>query len=69
MLGAMEGSDRKPVCKQKPRRKKENQEIENEGDENNYFRWNVDMERALADILREERRLGNKGDGGWKTAA
>ncbi|XP_068319751.1 uncharacterized protein [Pyrus communis] len=65
----MEGSDRKPVCKQKPRRKKENQEIENEGDENNYFRWNVDMERALADILREERRLGNKGDGGWKTAA
>ncbi|XP_070679150.1 uncharacterized protein [Malus domestica] len=65
----MEGSDRKPVCKQKPRRKKENQEIENEGDENNYFRWNVDMERVLADILREERRLGNKGDGGWKTTA
>ncbi|CAN6575593.1 unnamed protein product [Malus baccata var. baccata] len=65
----MEGSDRKPICKQKPRRKKENQEIENEGEDNNYFRWNVDMERALADILREERRLGNKGDGGWKTAA
>ncbi|CAN6587154.1 unnamed protein product [Malus baccata var. baccata] len=65
----MEGSDIKPVCKQKPRRKKENQEIENEGDENNYFRWNVDMERALADILHEERRLGNKGDGGWKIAA
>ncbi|CAN6686130.1 unnamed protein product [Malus baccata var. baccata] len=66
----MEGSDRKPICKQKPRRKKENQEIENEGEDNNYFRWNVDMERALVDILREERRLGNKGDdGGWKTAA
>ncbi|CAN6721257.1 unnamed protein product [Malus baccata var. baccata] len=65
----MEGSDRKPICKQKPRRKKENQEIENEGEDNNYFRWNVDMERVLADILREERRLGNKGDGGWKTAA
>ncbi|CAN6571670.1 unnamed protein product [Malus baccata var. baccata] len=64
---AMEGSDRKPIYKQKPRRKKENQEIENEGEDNNYFRWNVDMERALVDILREERRLGNKGDGGWKT--
>ena len=53
----------------KTKEKKENQEIENEGDENIYFRWNVDMERVLADILREERRLGNKGDGGWKTAA
>ncbi|KAB2625378.1 hypothetical protein D8674_017038 [Pyrus ussuriensis x Pyrus communis] len=27
------------------------------------------MERALADILIEERRLGNKGNGGWKTTA
>ncbi|XP_070668210.1 uncharacterized protein [Malus domestica] len=27
------------------------------------------MERVLADILREEGRLGNKGDGGWKIAA
>ncbi|KAB2611010.1 hypothetical protein D8674_019042 [Pyrus ussuriensis x Pyrus communis] len=65
----MEGFDRKPVCKQKPRKKKENQEIENEGDESNYFRWNVDMERALVNIFREEQRLGNKGDGGWNTAA
>ncbi|CAN6718489.1 unnamed protein product [Malus baccata var. baccata] len=50
----------KIICKQKPRRKIENQEIENEGEENNYFRWNVDMERALVDILCEEQRLGNK---------
>ncbi|KAB2626669.1 hypothetical protein D8674_020287 [Pyrus ussuriensis x Pyrus communis] len=27
------------------------------------------MECALANILYKERRLGNKGDGGWKTAA
>lgn len=27
------------------------------------------MERALADILREERTLGHKGDGGWKGVA
>ncbi|BFG21343.1 hypothetical protein CerSpe_076170 [Prunus speciosa] len=24
------------------------------------------MERSLADILREERQIGHKGDGGWK---
>ncbi|KAB2608884.1 hypothetical protein D8674_012052 [Pyrus ussuriensis x Pyrus communis] len=54
----MEGFDRKPVCKQKPRRKNENQENENEGEENNYFRWNVDMEH-----------WETKGDGGWKTIA
>ncbi|CAN6585825.1 unnamed protein product [Malus baccata var. baccata] len=60
MLGAIEGFDRKLVCKQKPRRKIENQEIENEGEENNYFRWNVDMEHVLVVILCEEQRLGNK---------
>ncbi|KAG5032346.1 hypothetical protein JHK82_015929 [Glycine max] len=24
------------------------------------------MERVLADVLRDQRNLGNKGDGGWK---
>ncbi|ONI05594.1 hypothetical protein PRUPE_5G014400 [Prunus persica] len=27
------------------------------------------MERSLADILREERQLGHKGDGGWNAVA
>ncbi|KAI5324268.1 hypothetical protein L3X38_033341 [Prunus dulcis] len=27
------------------------------------------MERSLADILREERQIGHKGDGGWKVVA
>ncbi|BFG41563.1 hypothetical protein CerSpe_278370 [Prunus speciosa] len=27
------------------------------------------MERSLADILREERQIGHKGDGGWKAVA
>ncbi|RXH88099.1 hypothetical protein DVH24_042170 [Malus domestica] len=56
-------------AKQKPRIKKKKQEIETKGEENNYLRWNIDMKRALVDILREEQRLGNKGNGGWKTAA
>ncbi|RZB71365.1 hypothetical protein D0Y65_036024 [Glycine soja] len=27
------------------------------------------MERVLADVLRDQRNLGNKGDGGWKRSA
>lgn len=27
------------------------------------------MEQSLADVFREERRLGHKGDGGWKAIA
>ena len=35
----------------------------------NYLQWNLDMERALADTLRDERSLGHKGDNGWKGVA
>ncbi|KAL5177583.1 hypothetical protein HKD37_08G023325 [Glycine soja] len=35
----------------------------------NYFTWNLEMERVLADVLRDQRNLGNKGDGGWKRSA
>ncbi|KAG5068933.1 hypothetical protein JHK85_001310 [Glycine max] len=31
-----------------------------------YFTWNLEMERVWADVLRDQRNLGNKGDGGWK---
>ena len=34
-----------------------------------YFTWNLEMERVLADALRDKRNLGNKGDGGWKRSA
>ncbi|KAG5068568.1 hypothetical protein JHK85_000945 [Glycine max] len=27
------------------------------------------MEHVLADVLRDQRNLGNKGDGGWKRSA
>ncbi|KAG4379952.1 hypothetical protein AAZX31_16G075200 [Glycine max] len=34
-----------------------------------YFTWNLEMERVWADVLRDQRNLGNKGDGGWKRSA
>ncbi|XP_020237168.1 uncharacterized protein LOC109816531 [Cajanus cajan] len=34
-----------------------------------YFTWNLEMERALADVLRDQRSLGNKSDGAWKRVA
>ncbi|KAH1265918.1 hypothetical protein GmHk_01G001529 [Glycine max] len=34
-----------------------------------YFTWNLEMERVLADVLRDQRNLSNKGDGGWKRSA
>ncbi|CAL9025511.1 unnamed protein product, partial [Prunus brigantina] len=45
------------------------EENDTEGDDKAYFRWNIQMERSLADILREERQIGHKGDGGWKAVA
>lgn len=36
---------------------------ENEGEDTSYLRWNLQMEQSLADVLREERHLGHKGDG------
>lgn len=53
MLRAMNGSQRKQICEQKPKRKKENpKKLKMKGEENYYFRWKIDMKCALADILR-----------------
>ncbi|KAH1198640.1 hypothetical protein GmHk_18G052179 [Glycine max] len=38
-------------------------------DTRSYFEWNLEMERVLADVLRDQRNLGNKGDGNWKAVA
>lgn len=38
-------------------------------DTRSYFAWNLEMERVLADVLRDQRNLGNKGDGNWKAVA
>ncbi|XP_057429702.1 uncharacterized protein LOC130722862 [Lotus japonicus] len=34
-----------------------------------YFTWNLEMDRALADILRDQRSMGNKSGGAWKGVA
>ncbi|XP_058727233.1 uncharacterized protein LOC131611885 isoform X2 [Vicia villosa] len=34
-----------------------------------YFTWNLDMERVLAEALRDQRSLGRQSDGAWKTVA
>ncbi|KAH1198473.1 hypothetical protein GmHk_18G052045 [Glycine max] len=34
-----------------------------------YFTWNLEMECVLDDVLRDQRNLDNKGDGGWKRSA
>ncbi|RZB76040.1 hypothetical protein D0Y65_034512 [Glycine soja] len=38
-------------------------------DTRSYFAWNLEMERVLADVLRDQRNLGNKGGGNWKVVA
>ncbi|KAG5154416.1 hypothetical protein JHK82_012385 [Glycine max] len=38
-------------------------------DTRSYFAWNLEIERVLADVLRDQRNLGNKGDGNWKAVA
>ncbi|KAH1247152.1 hypothetical protein GmHk_06G017104 [Glycine max] len=38
-------------------------------DTRSYFTWNLEIERVLADVLRDQRNLGNKGDGNWKPKA
>ncbi|KAL5137273.1 hypothetical protein HKD37_10G027665 [Glycine soja] len=40
-------------------------------DTRSYFAWNLEMELecVLADVLRDQRNLGNKGDGNWKALA
>lgn len=64
----MNGLGGNEVKNRKPNRKNEGKaKVKTEG--KNYLQWNLDMERALADILREERTLGHKGDGVWKGVA
>ncbi|KAJ1375853.1 hypothetical protein SESBI_50554 [Sesbania bispinosa] len=38
-------------------------------DTRSYFTWNLEMERVLADVMRDQRNLGRKGDGNWKAVA
>ncbi|KAG5035424.1 hypothetical protein JHK87_010334 [Glycine soja] len=38
-------------------------------DTRSYFAWNLEMERVLADVLRDQSNLANKGDGNWKAVA
>jgi len=33
-------------------------------DTRSYFSWNLEMERVLANVLRDQRNLGRKADGG-----
>lgn len=40
-----------------------------EEDTRSYITWNLEMERVLADVLRDQRSLGNQGDGAWKAVA
>ncbi|PRQ51506.1 hypothetical protein RchiOBHm_Chr2g0145201 [Rosa chinensis] len=54
-LGGNEVKNRKPNGKNEGKSK-------GKAEGKNYLQWNLDMERALADILREERGLGHKGD-------
>jgi hypothetical protein len=55
--------------KEKHSKIKVNQQTKDEVEEKSYVRWSLDMKHALADILRDERNLGNKTDAGWKTVA
>jgi len=34
-----------------------------------YFSWNLEMERVLAEVLRDQRNMCNKSDGAWKRVA
>src|ERR1044072_4974194 len=52
------------------RKKEEGSNMEDKKDDlRGYFSWNLEMEWALADILRDHRSLGNKSDGAWKVVA
>ncbi|KAL5133821.1 hypothetical protein HKD37_03G007093 [Glycine soja] len=61
-LTSMESSNEKMTDKRKVLGK-------NNEETRSYFTWNLEMERVLADVLRDQRNLGNKGDEGWKRSA
>ena len=58
----MESSNEKMMGKRKVLGKN-NDEIRS------YVTWNLEIERVLAYVLRDQRNLGNKGDRGWKRSA
>ncbi|KAJ1427646.1 Myb/SANT-like domain [Sesbania bispinosa] len=52
------------------KRKMVENNIEDKKDDTmSYFTWNLEMERVLADVMRDQRNLGRKGDGSWKAVA
>ena len=55
----MESSNEKMMGKRKVLGK-------NNEETRSYFTWNLEMECVLADVLRDQSNLGNKGNGGWK---
>ncbi|KAL5180851.1 hypothetical protein HKD37_01G001904 [Glycine soja] len=59
-LTSMESSNEKMMGKRKVLGKN-NDEIRS------YVTWNLEIERVLAYVLRDQRNLGNKGDGDWKS--
>ena len=61
----------KNANKMRPKKRKEMaaNKNEGEGEDKGYLPCNLQMEQSLADVLKEERKLGHKGDGGWKAVA
>jgi hypothetical protein len=56
--------------KTKGKRKKDESNIgEKKEDARSYFTWNLEMERVLAEALRDQRSLGRQSDGAWKAVA
>jgi len=52
--------------------KKEREEsniVEKKEDVRGYITWNLEMERVLAEALRDQRSLGRQSDGAWKSVA
>ena len=56
-LTSMESSNEKMASKRKFLGK-------NNEETRSYFTWNLEMECVLADVLRDQSNLGNKGNGG-----
>jgi len=47
-------------------KKEESNTVEKKEDVRGYFTWNLEMERVLAEALRDQRSLGRQSDGAWK---
>lgn len=51
------------------RKREESNTVEKKEDVRGYFTWNLEMERVLAEALRDQRSLGRQSDGAWKAVA